>query len=108
VERFEEIGGAILLEAGQVCYFIAKDSDLSRAFVTELAKYCEGLKQVLELNPGKVDFEKVKAEICQRFPGVSLSPLESHRGKRKRAGNSAGARGEETGAHAFNISTLVS
>jgi hypothetical protein len=109
VERFEEIGGAILPDEGQVCYFVPEESPLSRALVAELAKYREKLKRILELNPGKVDFEKVKAEICQRFPSVPLSPLESHRGKPKRAGNSAGTREEEeTNTHAFNLSTLVS
>ena len=108
VERFEEIGGAILLDEGQVCYFIREESPLSRALVAKLAKYREDLRRILELNPGKVDFDKVKAEICQRFSSVLLSPLESHRGKRKSAGNSAGTRGEETGTHAFTISTLVS
>jgi len=93
--RFEEIGGAILLEAGQVCYFIPKGSDLSRALVTELAKYREDLKQILELNPGKVDFDRIKAEICQRFPTASLSPLDSHSPGRKKGGNSTGTREKE-------------
>ena len=109
VERFEEIGGAILPDEGQVCYFVPEESPLSRALVAERAKYCEELKRIFELNPGKADFSKVKARICQRFPGVQLTPLESHRGKGKKAGNSAGTREEEeTKTHAFNLSTLVS
>src|SRR5262249_3337875 len=45
VEHFEEIGGAILLEAEQVCYFIPKETQLSRALVTKLSKCREELKQ---------------------------------------------------------------
>jgi hypothetical protein len=78
VERFEEIGGVLLLEEGQIRYFVPEESAVSRALVSELVNYCEELKRVLELNPGKVDFGKVKALICQRFPAVSLSPLNSH------------------------------
>ena len=95
VERFEEIGGAILPDEGQVCYFVPEDSPLSRALVAELAKYHEERKRILELNPGKVDFEKVNAEICQRFPGVSLSPLESHSQDSKKGGNWTGTREKE-------------
>lgn len=76
VERFEEIGGVLLLEERQVHYFVPEESALSRALVSELVNYREELKRILELNPGKVDFGNVKAEICQRFPAVSLSPLE--------------------------------
>src|ERR1700693_33694 len=72
VERFEEIGGVLLLEEGQIRYFVPEESAVSRALVCELAKYCDELKRVLELNPGKVDFGKVKALICQRFPEASL------------------------------------
>lgn len=120
VERFEEIGGALLPDEGEVCYFIPEESALSRALVTELVKYRKELKGILELNPGKLDFAKVKAEICQRFPAISLTPLESHRGKRKEAGNSAGTGEEETArktaevsqednkSHAFTVPTMVS
>ena len=78
VERFEEIGGVLLLDEGQVCYFVAQETAVSRVLVSELVNYREELKRVLELNPGKVDFGKVKAEICQRFPAISLSPLEPY------------------------------
>ena len=78
LERFEEIGGVILPHEGQVCYFIREKSALSSALVTELVKYREELQRILEVNPGKVDFLRVKAEICQRFPDVLLSPLDSH------------------------------
>lgn len=78
VERFEEIGGALLLDEGQIRYFIPEESALSRALVGELVNYRHELERVFEVNPGKVDFGKVKEEICQRFPGVSLSPLEPH------------------------------
>jgi hypothetical protein len=95
VERFEGIGGVLLPDEGEVCYFIPEETALSRVLVTELVRYREEVKSILELNPGKVDFGKVKAEICQRFPAVSLSPLESHRGKREEAGNSARTPEEE-------------
>lgn len=78
VERFEEIGGVLLLDEGQVRYFVAQETAVSRVLLSELVNYREELKRLLELNPGKVDFGKVKAEICQRFPAVSLSPLEPH------------------------------
>jgi hypothetical protein len=108
-ERFEEIGGALLLDEGQVRCFVPEESPVSRVLLAELAKYHEELKRIFELNPGKVDFSKVKARICQRFPGVQLTPLESHLGKRKKGGNSSGTREEEeTNTHAFNLSTLVS
>jgi hypothetical protein len=108
VERFKEIGGVILLDEGQICYFVLEESAVSRALVEELVKYHHELKHVLELNPGKLDFRKVKAEICQRFPTVSLSPLDSHQGKRKMAGNSAGAREKEGGQeHAVSVSEMV-
>ena len=68
----------LLLDEGQVRYFVAHETALSRALVSELVNYREELKRILELNPGKVDFGKVKAEICQRFPAVSLSPLEPY------------------------------
>ena len=120
VERFEEIGGVLLPDEGEVCYFIPEESALSRVLVTELVKYREELKSILERNPRKVDFAKVKAEICQRFPSIPLSPLESHRGKRKEAGNSAGTGEEETAtktaevsrednkSHAFTVPSMVS
>ncbi len=78
VERFEEIGGVLLLEERRVHYFVPKESAVSRVLLSELVNYREELKRLLELNPGKVDFGKVKAEICQRFPAVSLSPLEPY------------------------------
>jgi hypothetical protein len=78
VERFEEIGGVLLLDEGQVRYFVPEQSAVSRALVTELVNYRKELKHILELNIAKVDFVRVKSEICQRFPSVSLSPLEPH------------------------------
>lgn len=107
LERFEKIGGVILLEAAQLCYFIPKESDVSRALVTELAKYREELKQILELNCGKVDFDRIKAVICQRFPGASLSPLEPKQVQPERAGNSAGT-GEGESTDAFTVPAVVS
>jgi hypothetical protein len=68
VKRCEEVGGAILPDEGQVCYFVPEESTLSRALVAELAKYCEELKRILELNPGKIDSKRVREEICHRFP----------------------------------------
>jgi len=107
-ERFEEIGGVLLLDEGQILYFVPEESVVSRAMVGELVKYRDELKHVLELNAGKVDFRKVKVETCQRFPTVSLSPLDSHQGKRKMAGNSAGAREKEGGQeHAVSVSEMV-
>jgi len=90
VERFEEVGGVLVL-----CYFVLEESTVSCAVVEELVKYRDELKHVLELNPGKVDFRKVKAEICQSFPVVLLSPLDSHPEKPMTAGNSAGTREKE-------------
>lgn len=78
VERFEEIGGVLLLDEGQVRYFIPRETAVSRVLVAELAKYRDRLRQRLTEFIGKVNFEEVKAEICQRFPSIPLSPLESH------------------------------
>lgn len=78
VERFEEIGGVLLLDEGQVRYFIPTETAVSRVLVAELAKYRDRLRQRLTELIGKVNFEEVKAEICQRFPSIPLSPLESH------------------------------
>jgi len=98
VERFEEIGGVLLLDEGQVRYFIPEETAVSRILVAELANCHDRLRQRLTELIGKVDFEKIKAEICQRFPSVSLSPLEAHEGERKMAGNSTKAEGGETDA----------
>jgi hypothetical protein len=81
---------------------------MSCALVTELGKYRGELESIIEQNTGRVDFARVKAEICQRFSGVSLSPLDSHVPKQKRAGNSAGTRERERDTDAFNVSTVVS
>lgn len=78
VERFEETGGVLLLDEGQVRYFVPRETAVSRVLQSELAHYHERLRQRLMELVGKVDFEKIKAEICQRFPSVSLSPLEPH------------------------------
>ncbi len=78
VERFEQTGGVLLLDEGQVSYFVPEQSAVSRALVTELVNYRQELKQILELNTRKIDFVRVKSEICQRFPSVSLSLLEPH------------------------------
>jgi len=104
VERFEEIGGVILPNQGRVCYFIAEETAVSRVLLTQLGKYCEELQSVIKLNPGKVDFTKVKAEIYQRFPDVLLTPLDSHTEKPTKGGNSARElKGERDCA--FKIST---
>ena len=78
VERFQEIGGVLLLDEGQVRYFIPEETAVSRVLAAELAKYHDRLRQRLTELVGKVDFERIKAEICQRFPACSLSPLEPH------------------------------
>jgi hypothetical protein len=75
VERFEEIGGVLLLDEGQVGYFVPRETMVSRVLLSELAHYQEKLRQRLMELVGKVDFEKIKAEICRRFPSASLSPL---------------------------------
>jgi hypothetical protein len=97
-ERFEEIGGVLLLDEGQVRYFVSEETAVSRVLVAELANYHDRLKQRLTELIGKVNFEKIKAEICRRFPAVSLSPLEPHLGKAKMAGNSTKAGGGEADA----------
>ncbi len=78
VERFEETGGVLLLDEGQVGYFVPRETAVSRVLLSELAHYDERLRQRLMELVGKVDFEKIKAEICQRFPSASLSPLNPH------------------------------
>jgi hypothetical protein len=78
VERFEEIGGMLLLDEGQVRYFLLEETAVSRVLVAELANYHDRLRQRLTDLIERVNFEKIKAEICQRFPSVSLSPLEPH------------------------------
>lgn len=78
VERFQEIGGVLLLNGGQVAYFIPEETAVSRVLVAELAKYHDRLRQRLTELGGTVDFQRIKAEICQRFPACSLSPLERH------------------------------
>lgn len=89
--------GGIALR-GRVCYFVPEESAMSRALVSALVKYRDDLKHILDLNPGKVDFARVKAEICQRFPVVSLSPFESLLGMTEGAGNSAKAEGRKADA----------
>ena len=76
--RFEQIGGMLLLDEGQVSYFVPQETSVSRILVAELASYRERLWQILTGLTGQVDFEKVKREICQRFPSASLSPLNPH------------------------------
>jgi hypothetical protein len=93
VERFQEIGGMLLLNEGQVCYFILEETAVSRVLVAELAKYHDRLRQRLTELVGQVDFERIKAEICQRFPACSLTPLELRPMEAKGAGNSTGAGG---------------
>ena len=78
VERFQEIGGVLLLNEGQVACFIPKETAVSRVLVAELAKYHDRLRQRLTELVGKVDFERIKAEICQRFRSASLSPFNPH------------------------------
>jgi hypothetical protein len=89
VERFEEVGGLVLLDEGQVRYFVVEETAVSRVLVAELAKYYHVLRQRLMELVGKVDFEKIKTEICQRFPTVSLNPLEPSPVTAEGAGNSA-------------------
>ncbi len=96
VERFEEIGGVILLDEGQVRYFVLEETAVSRVLVGELAKYHDRLKQRLTELVKTVNFAKIKAEICQRFPGVSLNPLESMLAIAEGAGNSAKPGGEKS------------
>ena len=93
VERFQEIGGMLLLDEDQVRYFIPEQTAVSSVLVAELAKYGDRLRQRLTELVGRVDFERIKAEICQRFPGSSLSPLELRGMEAKAAGNSTGAGG---------------
>ena len=68
----------LLLNEGQVAYFIPEETAVSRVLVAELAKYHDRLRQRLVELVGKIDFEKIKAEICQRFRSASLSPLNPH------------------------------
>jgi len=96
VERFEEIGGVILLDEGQVRYFVPEETAVSRVLVAELAKYHDKLRQRLTELVKAVNFAKTKAEICQRFPGVSLNPLESAVAIAEGTGNSAKPEGEKS------------
>jgi hypothetical protein len=98
VERFEEIGGVLLLDEGQVRYFVPEETAVSRVLVAELAKYHDRLRLRLTELMRKVDFEKMKAVICQRFPAVSLNPLEPSLVTGEEAGNSAKAEGRKTNA----------
>jgi hypothetical protein len=98
VERFEEIGGVLLFDERQVRYFVPEETAASRVLVTELAKYHDRLRQRLTELRGKVNFEETKAEICQRFPGVSLNPLESKLTTAEGAGNSAKPEGRRSDA----------
>jgi hypothetical protein len=107
LERFDEIGGALLLDEGEVRYFVPNQSALSQALVAHLVDYHDEVKRLLEANAGRVDFAKVKAVICQRFQGVSLSPLEPHSESRRGAGNSSRNDGEEE-RHAVDIQTGLS
>lgn len=68
----------LLLDAGKVCYLVSQESPVSRVLIGELTKYREDIGRLLESKSGTVDFAKIKAEICQRFPNIPLSPLDSH------------------------------
>jgi hypothetical protein len=96
VERFEEVGGVLLLDEGQVRYFVPEETAVSRVLVAELANYHDKLRQRLTELVKTVNFAKIKAEICQRFPGVSLNPLESTLAIVEGAGNSAKPEGEKS------------
>lgn len=98
VERFEEIGGVLLLDEGQVRYFVPEQTAVSRILVAEIANYHDRLRQRFSELIGKVDFEKIKAEICQRFPTVSLNPLELSLVTVEGAGNSAKPEGRKSHA----------
>jgi len=98
VERFEEIGGVLLLDEGQVRYFVPEETAVSRVLVAELVNYHDRLRPRLTELAKNVNFAKIKAEICQRFPAVSLNPLESPLAIPEGAGNSAKAGGRKTHA----------
>jgi hypothetical protein len=98
VERFEELGGVLLLDEGQVRYFVPEETAVSRILVGELAKYHDRLRQRLTELVGKLDFEKIQAEISQRFPAVSLNSLESKLITAEGAGNSAKPEGGKSHA----------
>jgi len=44
VERFEEMGGVLLLDDGQVRYFVPRETAASRLLLSELAHYHESLR----------------------------------------------------------------
>jgi hypothetical protein len=98
VERFEEVGGVLLLDEGQVRYFVPEETAVSRVLVGELANYHDKLRQRLTELVKNVNFAKIKAEICQRFPALSLNPLESPLAIAEGAGNSAKPEGRNTHA----------
>jgi len=79
ITRFEERGGILLLDEGEIRYLVQDQDNESRALLAALYEQREEVKQFVgecvgRLTKGK--YEKLKAEICQRIPVAQLSRLD--------------------------------
>jgi hypothetical protein len=80
ISRFQEIGGVLLLEEGQIRYFIPSKDRESRALLAELWEHREEVVRIIGewvkqlVEHGR--YEEIKAEICRRIPPSLLSPLD--------------------------------
>lgn len=113
ISRVEERGGILWLDdEGQVLYSIPNMDAKSRALMTKIWEHREEVKRIIGDQVTRLKeqgkYEEIKSKICQHFPASMLSPLEPYSSKRRKTGNSAGTREKERGAHAVNLSTLVS
>ena len=90
--RFEKLGGILLLDDGKVSYFIATEDGESRAVVAELAKHRDGIRELLMGVADRVNFDDLKIRICQRFSAGSIKPLDSSAVEDGGTGNSTGTK----------------
>jgi hypothetical protein len=80
ISRFQEIGGVLLLDDGQIRYFIPSKDAESRALLTELWAHREEVKRIIGEWVRRLTeqgtYEEIKVKICQRVPLSLLSPLD--------------------------------
>jgi hypothetical protein len=80
ISRFQEIGGVLLLDEGQIRYFTPSKDTESRALLTELGAHREEVKRIIGEWVRRLTeqgtYEEIKQKICQRIPPSLLSPLD--------------------------------